>query len=75
MALAYGKEYTDKLVRKKEYHQKLKKEGILLIHKNVHAKLIVVDNAIVISSSMNFSPESSAGVPWEAGLISPDQQL
>jgi phosphatidylserine/phosphatidylglycerophosphate/cardiolipin synthase-like enzyme len=68
--------YPDKLLRKQEYHQKLKNEGISLVYKeNVHAKLIVVDNTIAISSSMNFFPESSAGVSWEAGLISIDPQV
>jgi len=68
--------YPDKLVRKQEYHQKLKNEGISLVYdENVHAKLIVVDNAVAISSSMNFFPESSAGVSWEAGLISIDPQV
>jgi len=63
-------------VLKQKYHQKLKTEGISLTYKeNVHAKLIVVDNVIAISSSMNFYPESSAGVSWEAGLISLDQQV
>lgn len=69
-------QYPDKQVRKQEYHQKLKKEGISLTYEeNVHAKLIVVDNVIAISSSMNFFPESSAGVSWEAGLISIDKQV
>jgi len=68
--------YPDKLARKQEYHQKLKNEGISLIYKeNVHAKLIVVDDAVAISSSMNFFPESSAGVSWEAGLISINPQV
>lgn len=68
--------YPDKLVQKKAYHQKLMNEGISLVYKEkVHAKLIVVDNTIAISSSMNFFPESSAGVSWEAGLVSIDQQV
>jgi phosphatidylserine/phosphatidylglycerophosphate/cardiolipin synthase-like enzyme len=69
-------QYPDKLVRKQEYHQRLKDEGISLVYKEkVHAKLIVVDTVIAISSSMNFFPESSAGVSWEAGLVSIDQQV
>jgi len=69
-------QYPDQLVRKQEYHQKLKNEGISLVYKEkVHAKLIVVDNAIAISSSMNFFPDSSAGVSWEAGLISIDKKV
>ena len=41
----------------------------------VHAKLIVVDRAIAIISSMNFYADSSAGVSWEAGLVSADSNI
>ena len=54
-----------------EYHSTLKNEGILLTHnKNAHAKLIAVDRAVAIVSSMNFYSGSSAGSSWEAGLVS-----
>jgi phosphatidylserine/phosphatidylglycerophosphate/cardiolipin synthase-like enzyme len=41
----------------------------------VHVKLIVVDLAIAIISSMNFYAESSAGASWEAGLVSIDHKV
>lgn len=54
-----------------KYHQILKEEGIHLVYnKKVHAKLIVRDRAIAIISSMNFYGGSSAGVSWEAGIVS-----
>lgn len=68
--------YQDKLERKQEYHSKLKNEGISLVYnEKVHAKLIVVDNAVAIISSMNFYPDSSAGASWEAGIISTDKKV
>ncbi len=61
---------------KQEYLSKLQKEGISLIYnEKVHAKLIVVDRAVAIVSSMNFFPESSAGVSWEAGLVTIDKKV
>jgi phosphatidylserine/phosphatidylglycerophosphate/cardiolipin synthase-like enzyme len=63
--------YPDKLKKKQEYLSQLVNEGVDLQYNNkVHAKLVVVDNAIAIVSSMNFYPDSSAGASWEAGLIS-----
>jgi phosphatidylserine/phosphatidylglycerophosphate/cardiolipin synthase-like enzyme len=59
-------------------HEDIKKrpDGITLIYKKkVHAKLLVVDRAVTIASSMNFYPDSSAGVSWEAGLVSTDPKV
>ena len=68
--------HPEYLRKKQEYHSKLKQEGISLFYDTkVHAKLIVVDRAIAITSSMNFYADSSAGVSWEAGLISTDQKV
>ena len=68
--------YPERLKNKQEYHSKLKQDGISLFYKKrVHAKLIVVDRAVAIVSSMNFYPDSSAGVSWEAGLISIDANI
>jgi hypothetical protein len=63
--------HPEYLQKKQEYFSMLKNEGITLVLNNkIHAKLIEVDNIVAIVSSMNFYPESSAGVSWEAGLIS-----
>jgi len=68
--------HPEYLKRKQEYHAKLKQDGITLIYKKkVHAKLLVVDRAVTIASSMNFNPYSSAGVSWEAGLVSTDPKV
>jgi phosphatidylserine/phosphatidylglycerophosphate/cardiolipin synthase-like enzyme len=61
------------LKRKQDYHAQLKRDNIpLLYEEKVHAKLLVVDRAAAVVSSMNYYPESSAGVSWEAGLVSTD---
>jgi phosphatidylserine/phosphatidylglycerophosphate/cardiolipin synthase-like enzyme len=57
--------------RKDEYHGFLKKAGIdMTYNKSVHAKIMVLDRAIAIVSSMNLYSASTAGASWEAGLIS-----
>lgn len=56
-----------------EYHSILRQDKVLLYtNKKVHAKIIVVDRALAIISSMNFIPQSSGGQSWEAGLITVD---
>ena len=61
---------------KKEYHKKLREQGVEIIYKNqIHAKMIVVDNAVAIISSMNFQSSSSGGKTWEAGIISLDKNV
>ncbi len=62
--------------KKQEYHSTLKEEGVMLTYnKQVHAKLIVVDRAVAILSSMNFYSGSSGGASWEAGLISMEETV
>lgn len=64
------------LRKKQEYHSKLKDDDISIVFQaQVHAKLIVVDRVVAIASSMNFYPDSSAGVSWEAGLVSIDPKV
>lgn len=68
--------HPEYLKKKQEYHSKLKQEGISLFYDaKVHAKLIVVDSTIAAVSSMNFYADSSAGVSWEAGLVSTNQKV
>jgi DNA-binding Lrp family transcriptional regulator len=56
---------------RREYHLTLTKEGVKLIYnRKVHAKLIVIDRAVAIVSSMNLYGSSSGGATWEAGLVS-----
>lgn len=59
-----------------EYHATLKKEGIILTYnKKAHAKLITVDRAVAVVSSMNFYSGSSAGSSWEAGLVTVEEKV
>ena len=62
--------------KKQEYHEKLQAEGVTVLYDNkVHAKLIVVDRAVAVISSMNFYSISSGGASWEAGLISLEETV
>ena len=61
---------------KQEYHRFLKEDGVSVTYnKAVHAKIVVVDRAVAIISSMNFYSGSSAGASWEAGLISVEETV
>ena len=69
------KKYPD-WKEKQDYHATLKKEGVALrYNKKVHAKIIVVDRAVAIISSMNFYSGSSGGASWEAGLVSVEETV
>jgi phosphatidylserine/phosphatidylglycerophosphate/cardiolipin synthase-like enzyme len=62
--------------RKKEHHSHLKQDKVDVVYnKVVHAKIIVVDRAVAIVSSMNFNPRSSGGASWEAGLVTIDKKV
>ncbi|MCE7741338.1 MAG: hypothetical protein GOP50_02665, partial [Candidatus Heimdallarchaeota archaeon] len=57
--------------KKKKYHKLLKDIGVeVFYNETVHAKLIVVDRAVAIASSMNFTVFSTGGQSWEAGMVS-----
>lgn len=67
---------NDYLEKKLEYHSILKEEGgILTYNKQVHAKLIIADRAVAITSSMNFYSASSGGASWEAGLVTTEKTV
>ncbi len=56
---------------RQEYHKTLTEKGVEIVYnKTVHAKLLAVDRAVAVVSSMNFYGSSSGGVSWEAGLVS-----
>ena len=68
--------HPEYLKKKQEYHSTLKQEGISMFYDaKIHAKLIIVDNTIAAVSSMNFYADSSAGVSWEAGLVTINQKV
>ena len=55
-------------------HEWLMNAGIsVLYHKDIHAKIIVIDNLLAVVSSMNFIINATAGKSWEAGMVSMDQ--
>ena len=61
---------------KEVYHRVLREDGIILAYnRDVHAKIVVVDRAAAIVSSMNFFPASASGVTWEAGIITIDEDV
>ena len=58
-------------VMKEGYYGYLKKDGVRVTFNDmVHAKLIVVDRTVAVTSSMNFLTRSSGGATWEAGIVS-----
>ncbi|MFX1300908.1 MAG: phospholipase D-like domain-containing protein [Promethearchaeota archaeon] len=60
--------YTREL--KEKYHASLRHAKIKPIENNfTHAKIIVIDRKIAIISSMNFTPASTSGQSWEAGIV------
>jgi len=55
----------------KRYLTELENQGVdIIIHPTVHAKVLVVDRAVSIVSSMNLIPQSTGGQSWEAGIAS-----
>lgn len=62
--------------RKDEYYQTLKKSGVKVAYnKRVHAKLIVLDRAVAIVSSMNMNSSSTGGSSWEAGIVTKEDSV
>lgn len=60
----------------KNFISLLEKDGIIFYdNPKVHAKIVVVDRAVAITSSMNFTVQSSGGQSWEAGLITVDHAV
>jgi hypothetical protein len=59
-----------------EYHSIIRNSGIKLVYNSVvHAKLMVIDRAVAIASSMNLTVTSTAGASWEAGIISVEENI
>lgn len=62
--------------RTEEYHKIISDSGVKIIYnRNVHAKLLVLDRAVAIVSSMNLYSTSTAGTSWEAGIVSLDERV
>jgi phosphatidylserine/phosphatidylglycerophosphate/cardiolipin synthase-like enzyme len=57
-------------------HLKMKENNVVIHYdSDVHAKVVVVDGAVAVVSSMNFVSESSAGQSWEAGIVTTDPRV
>ena len=53
-----------------QIHEWLAEAGIKLLYlKNLHAKIILIDDSLSIVSSMNFQFSATAGISWEAGIV------
>lgn len=63
-------------IRKEKQLKILRNKGVRVItNERVHAKIIVVDKAVAIVSSMNFTGLSEGGSSWEAGLVTKDDDV
>jgi len=63
-----------KNLRVKQIHKRLKNSGIsLLYYKGLHAKILVIDNEVSVVSSMNLIKNATAGLSWEAGIVTIDK--
>ncbi len=62
-------------LKKEGYIQTLEDAGIKVVrNRRVHAKMIVLDRAVAIVSSINLNKSSTSGSSWEAGLITNDDE-
>lgn len=65
--------YTD---RTEEYHKIISDSGVKIIYnRSARAKLVVLDRAVGIVSSMNLYSTSTAGTSWEAGIVTIDDRV
>lgn len=56
-------------------HEHLKEAGIkMLYHNSLHAKIIIIDDSLAIVSSMNFQRNATAGISWEAGIVTNNKE-
>jgi phosphatidylserine/phosphatidylglycerophosphate/cardiolipin synthase-like enzyme len=63
-------------IRKEKQLKILREKGVRVItNERVHAKIIVVDKAVAIVSSMNFTSLSEGGSSWEAGLVTKEDNV
>ncbi len=53
----------------------LNERGKVYINPTVHAKVLIVDRAVAVVSSMNMIPTSVSGSSWEAGLVTFDSNV
>jgi len=62
--------------RKEEFHRILSNRGVKVVYNpRVHAKLIAVDRAVAVASSMNMQSSSAGGSSWEAGIVTKNDSV
>ncbi|MCW4048323.1 MAG: phospholipase D-like domain-containing protein [Candidatus Bathyarchaeota archaeon] len=60
----------------KKLHKIMEEKGVtLLYHNDLHAKVIVIDDLLAVVSSMNFKQRASAGITWEAGIVTVNKAI
>ena len=63
----------DRKRAKIKFHDGLRESKVeLYYNESVHAKMFIIDNQVLASSSMNLYSESTAGKSWESGIVSID---
>jgi len=61
--------------RARETHKLLLDSRITILYApNLHAKILLFDDKIAIVSSMNFLQRATAGISWEAGIVTLDEK-
>ena len=51
-------------------HQTLLRSELYVLYcKGLHAKIILIDDTLAVVSSMNFLQRATAGLSWEAGIV------
>lgn len=59
--------------KKTRFHKTIKESKIeLYYNESVHAKVFILDNQVLSSSSLNLCSDSIAGKSWESGIVSID---
>jgi len=59
----------------KKLHELLVKAGIIILHDtNLHAKIVIIDDLLAVVSSMNFTQNATAGITWEAGIVTVNKE-
>ena len=60
----------------KKLHEWLEKAGIKILYdKNLHAKIVIIDDLLAVVSSMNFIQNATAGITWEAGIVTMNKEI
>jgi len=57
-------------------HKALRDAGVAMRYENdIHGKLMILDKAVAIVSSFNFTRNPASGTSWEAGIITYEDEI